>query len=123
MTRRMLITVPRTLLLITLQAMALLLQAGTAGAGTARAASIGNPPSAGVKGTATAWDESGAQVIGHRFCVKQARSWDYAGCGQALSAEVGRQLCAAQGRGEHVYLLQLGDAAPVRRTQRCEAKE
>ncbi len=119
MTRRMLITVPRALLLLTLLAsLTSLLQARPAGA-----AAIGNPPSAGVKGTATAWDESGAQVIGHRFCVKRAGSWDYAGCGKALSAEVERQLCAVHGPGEHVYLLQLGDAAPVRRTQRCEATE
>jgi len=48
----------------------------------------GNPPSAGARGTVTAWDLSGTRVLEHRFCVRARGGWDYVECGARLREQV-----------------------------------
>lgn len=79
----------------------------------------GNPPTAGARGTVTAWDVARAHVLEHRFCVKVGGGWDYVTCAREVRERVGRSLCREQGPGDHDYLLQLGDDAPAPASTRC----
>jgi hypothetical protein len=77
------------------------------------------PPSAGAKGTITAWDESNTRVLEHRFCVRTRYSWDYPACGNRLRDQLKRRFCAANPPGTYKYLTQVGDGKPYRSTLVC----
>jgi len=94
-----------------MRALALLIALGFGG---------GNPPTAGARGTVTAWDRTRVTVLEHRFCVKVGTGWDYASCARAVRERVARKLCHEQGLGDHPYLLQLGDDTPSPERVHCE---
>ena len=77
------------------------------------------PPSAGSKGTVTAWDESNTTVLEHRYCVRTRYSWDYLTCGNRLRDALKRRVCNERGRGTYRYLFQVGDGKPFPSTLAC----
>ena len=79
------------------------------GALATQAGADDNPPTAGSKGTITAWNEAGDIVIAHRACVRTRGTWDYVLCGNILRDRVKSEVCAAKGPGTHKYLYQVGD--------------
>jgi hypothetical protein len=86
---------------------------------TLAAADERNPPSAGSKGTITAWDESNTKVLEHRYCVRTRYSWDYATCGTRMRDQLKRHFCAANPPGTYKYLTQVGDGKPYLSTLVC----
>jgi hypothetical protein len=78
-----------------------------------------NSPSAGRKGTITAWDESNTTVLEHRFCIRTRYSWDYASCGNRLRDALKRHVCTLRGPGSYKYLYQIGDGRPYPSTLHC----
>lgn len=79
----------------------------------------GTPPSAGTRGTVTAWDATAPRVLEHRFCMRAGASWDYVECGARLRERVDARLCAEQGPGRHPYRVQVGEGAPAAASVVC----
>lgn len=79
-----------------------------------------NPPTAGRRGTVTAWNEAGDLVLDHRVCVRVRGSWDYVLCGSILRGRLKAQLCASRGPGTHRYLYQVGDGRKVPSSVYCK---
>ena len=77
-------------------------------------------PVAGTKGTVTAWDEAGVNVIETESCAREQRTWDYAGCGARLRERVKEKLCTTQGLGMHRFRYQVGDSKKNPSTVSCK---
>lgn len=79
-----------------------------------------NPPTAGTKGTITAWNEAGDTVIDHRVCVRIRGTWDYSLCGNILRDRLKLHLCSTLGPGTHKYLYQVGDGRKTPSSVYCK---
>jgi len=89
---------------------------GTASIATAQRAW----PTAGTRGTVTAYELDGHTVIDHKSCLSSGRySWNYGRCGTRLRDSVKLELCVRLGRGTHHYMHQIGDGRPMRTSVYC----
>ena len=98
----------------------LMIIAGAFAAVAGRAIADDNPPTAGHKGTVTAWNEAGDTVIDHRVCVRIRGTWDYSLCGNILRDRLKSHLCTTLGAGTHKYLYQVGDGRKMPSSVYCK---
>lgn len=78
------------------------------------------PPTAGRRGTVTAWNEAGDKVIAHKLCPRLGSSWDYLACGRALREQLTLEVCPVKGPGLHKYLYQVGDGRKNQSSVYCK---